>query len=488
MDKKLEYREWIFSVLKSIEMGVNGNHGGKTQKGGWAEMLYPYYTELFKEQSKRSETSEPDIDGIKHEIANRYNDHDKPVIYRILDAFQKQAEAVIGTPITSLLQFFNPNVVEEIPVFLSDRWYKKTKRAPLKKFYVCLCEMTGLSQVFDPIAARAILCFASGFKKTDPKFAHSKPSYLRTEHLLLDNCLLFRQTCGKSTRTFSYCVQTALKWFAREKELLSFTDVSVREITAEEVNRYAQHLKQLVRQGKLGRETANNYWNNFKTFVDFARSRRETNLELVSFLYNSWRVQNTKPSGVDILSDEEVKKLLEEIVRTSNYPLRDYLFFVILIDAGMRSSEALGLYVDEVSYVEENKVFILNVTGKGNEPRSVILSPSASIVLKIYLLASNPSPGEKLFSNPKGLEASYQILYRKFKRILGARKKGGLHRIKHTFVTKALESGAHPKMVMRKTGNKSYKIFKRHYIHHSRRFLQDEINKLPDYLDDGREK
>ena len=84
---------------------------------------------------------------------------------------------------------------------------------------------------------------------------------------------------------------------------------------------------------------------------------------------------------IHALSDEQVSALLRQPDRSRFVGLRDLCFMLLLLDTGLRLSEALGLRVAELDL----DAMSLKVLGKGGKERRVGLSPRLLAELKPYL-------------------------------------------------------------------------------------------------------
>lgn len=81
------------------------------------------------------------------------------------------------------------------------------------------------------------------------------------------------------------------------------------------------------------------------------------------------------------LTEAQVKALLEKPDRGKFVGARDYLFMLLLLDTGLRLSEALDLQIADMDLDDMTAI----VQGKGNKERRVGLSPRLLTQLKPYL-------------------------------------------------------------------------------------------------------
>ena len=88
------------------------------------------------------------------------------------------------------------------------------------------------------------------------------------------------------------------------------------------------------------------------------------------------------------LTSQEIRKLLKEVELQKNS--RDELVVKLLLFAGLRSSEVIGLGVSDVN-ITERKEHLLVRNSKGNKTRQVPLENNLRILIGDYLQKYNPS-------------------------------------------------------------------------------------------------
>ncbi len=137
---------------------------------------------------------------------------------------------------------------------------------------------------------------------------------------------------------------------------------------------------------------------------------------------------------------EEVNKFInaiDEYEFSSKYAARNRLIIKIILYTGVRVSEVLNLQQKDM--FDEDGMIILQVRGKGNKPRVVMIK--MSIIkndLKEWLSIKNCEQN-LLFCNNKGKKLTQAYISRVVEKILisaGIRKeKNGAHMLRHTFAT-----------------------------------------------------
>ncbi len=146
-----------------------------------------------------------------------------------------------------------------------------------------------------------------------------------------------------------------------------------------------------------------------------------------------------------VLSREEVAKLLAEPRGSEPRALRDRALLELMYACGLRASEAIGLHVSDVDL--DNGM--LAARGKGSKERLVPVGRQAVGALRTYLQRGRPaligmrSEGH-LFVNQRGSGLTRQGLY---KIVQGHARRAGLdgkmspHTLRHTFATHLLAGG-----------------------------------------------
>ena len=132
-------------------------------------------------------------------------------------------------------------------------------------------------------------------------------------------------------------------------------------------------------------------------------------------------------------------KILAAAVRKEPKP-RDAAILGVLVDAGLRRGEVVGLNVGDFSPTAAT----LHVLGKGNKERVIPLPKAAQKILRAYL-ATRPETGPEapLFVTAAGQRITHKVVTRVVRRI-GERIGRHLHphMFRHSYATELLERGA----------------------------------------------
>jgi integrase/recombinase XerD len=147
----------------------------------------------------------------------------------------------------------------------------------------------------------------------------------------------------------------------------------------------------------------------------------------------------------EVLSRDEVTRLMESPRGTAPPALRDRALLELLYACGLRASEAVDLQLEDIDLGEE----LLRARGKGSKERLVPIGRQAVSALRAYLERGRPAlvglrPERHVFVNRRGGRLSRQGLY---KIVQGHARGAGLeermspHTLRHSFATHLLAGG-----------------------------------------------
>ncbi|MBR6279852.1 MAG: tyrosine-type recombinase/integrase, partial [Bacteroidales bacterium] len=147
----------------------------------------------------------------------------------------------------------------------------------------------------------------------------------------------------------------------------------------------------------------------------------------------------------EVLSVEEVERILDSVTGSDWRALRDRAILEILYGCGLRVSEACGLLISHV-YLTEGFV---RVVGKGNKERLVPLGEMAADAFRAYLdarpQAAEPAFDDIAFLNKNGRPLSRVAIFNLVKDqalVAGVNKEISPHTFRHSFATHLIERGA----------------------------------------------
>jgi integrase/recombinase XerD len=147
----------------------------------------------------------------------------------------------------------------------------------------------------------------------------------------------------------------------------------------------------------------------------------------------------------NVLSRDEVTRLLAQPTGTSPAALRDRALLETMYACGLRATEAISLRLSELDL----EAGMLRARGKGSKERLVPIGRKAVETLEAYLVRGRPrlvglADESRVFVNHRGAGLSRQGLY---KIVQGHARSAGLdhrmspHTLRHTFATHLLAGG-----------------------------------------------
>jgi len=238
---------------------------------------------------------------------------------------------------------------------------------------------------------------------------------------------------GKSLKTVENYQRYLLAFekFGKMKE--------IGEISDEKVRQFRLHLN----RKNLKKNTQNYYLIALRSFLKYlARQGVEC--------HPAERIELAKTGerDLDLISDEELTRLLQSPNPKIFPGLRDKAILELLFSTGLRVSELCSLDADNIDLKKDE----FSVRGKGGKVRLVFLSEEAKSALKNYLDKRDLMDEEKLFViTPRQIER----IIKKYAIKAGIPKKVTPHVLRHSFATDLLRNGADIRSVQKLLGHSS---------------------------------
>ena len=188
--------------------------------------------------------------------------------------------------------------------------------------------------------------------------------------------------------------------------------------------------------------------------------------------------QNTR--SVSFLDSEQIKRLLSSPQISNELGLRDKAILETFFSTGLRVSELVKLNRDQIDLKRQE----FGVKGKGNKPRVVFLSDTASQWIERYLQSrqdhfkplfirysgsvDTQKNGEKMRLTARSIEK----IVAKYARRCGLSIKVSPHTLRHSFATDLLIGGADLRSVQEMLGHESIRTTQV-YTHVTNRHLKE---------------
>lgn len=242
----------------------------------------------------------------------------------------------------------------------------------------------------------------------------------------------------------------------------------VNEITDNDVEKVINILQS---RGLLG-STINRYLSSLSKMLRYA-NKRYSIYQLDKMPYIDWHKENNgRERYLELEEEKQIIKLL------TKWGMLDYsVFFIFLIDTGLRLGEALAIKKSMVSNL--NNSFVINLPSsitKNNEPRSVPLTQRTKV--NVSKLIKNIDRNELIFKHIKYWTA--ENTWRRLRKAMNLEndKEFVIHCLRHTCATRLAQSGkVELHMIGQMLGHKSWKMIKR-YSHLIPNNLMGAVNVL----------
>jgi len=176
-----------------------------------------------------------------------------------------------------------------------------------------------------------------------------------------------------------------------------------------------------------------------------------------------FKLPKAQRKTVDVLTDEEIKRLLDSFNLKTMTGARNYAICALMLDSGLR--------LDEVVTLETGNVYISAgyaiVNGKGNKQRTVPLGLNSKRALIRYMGRVPPqAPKTPLFVKDTLIplqQSTVKQLFRKLKTRAGIPRLRP-HLLRHSFATRYLDNGGDIYSLQQILGHTSLEMVKR-YVH-----------------------
>lgn len=279
----------------------------------------------------------------------------------------------------------------------------------------------------------------------------------------LEGFLIEQKIRGNSDKTVIYYTSSIGRFmaFAGSTQELSALSLPI-------LRRYALHL----READLNSITLQSYIRALRAFLTWCYVE-----ELLPVnLSEKFRLPKAQRKEIDVLTDEEARRLMASFNPRYLIHLRNYCICALMLDSGLRMNEVVTLDLQLLHLAEGYAI----VNGKGNKQRVVPLGLHSRKALLRYL---NRRPGcaqsDRVFlmSDLQPIsESTVKQMFRKLKKRVGIPRIKA-HLLRHTFATRYLENGGDIYSLQQILGHTSLEMVKR-YVHTTHR---KTVSKFADF-------
>ncbi len=203
------------------------------------------------------------------------------------------------------------------------------------------------------------------------------------------------RTLNKSEKTIAW-YRGSLEDFCRflEDAYQVETPARLADFTLERVREYilylrgrpafAKHPFLAERERPLSDASVNCYVRGLRGFASWLYEQEYTDTNILGRL----KAPKMTKKVVDILSDEEIARILAHLNTPTATNVRNRAIFLTLLDTGIRASELLTLTIPR-AHLDEGYLLVL---GKGKKERPVKIGQTAAQAIRLYLTRYRPEP------------------------------------------------------------------------------------------------
>jgi len=225
-------------------------------------------------------------------------------------------------------------------------------------------------------------------------------------------------------------------------------------------NKYDNHPLTPVREERLTPCTIRDHVETIKALFTWLSEEGYTETNKLEML----KYPKVPKKYVEVLSDEEIRKVLSIIDQDSPAGARNAAIMVTFLDTGLRVAELVNLKMGDAR-IEQG---YLKVMGKGSRERMVPIGVSTQRILLRYVLRYRPEPAhaeaDNFFLTSYRKPMTVNTVHLMLKRLGAAAgvKRLHAHLCRHTFATKYLLNGGDVFSLQQILGHSSLEMVRRY--------------------------
>ncbi|HLV45470.1 MAG TPA: tyrosine recombinase, partial [Flavobacterium sp.] len=250
-------------------------------------------------------------------------------------------------------------------------------------------------------------------------------------------------------------------------------DLSVQDITDDDIRSYLYHLSEYVSPATQSRTISA-----LRSFFDFLLLEKYANKNPVEFIELPRQIRKIPV----VLSTEEIDKMVACIDLSKDEGTRNKAIIETLYGCGLRVSELVSLRISDLFFEES----FIKVVGKGNKERFVPIADTTMKYINIYMkeirnqLNIQKGFEDILFLNRRGKQLTRAMIFTITKQLAqkaAINKQVSPHIFRHSFATHLLENGANLYAIQMMLGHESISTTEI-YMHVNRKQLRQTLEEF----------
>lgn len=182
---------------------------------------------------------------------------------------------------------------------------------------------------------------------------------------------------------------------------------------------------------------------------------------------------------VEVLSDDDVERLLFLIEDQSKVSKRDKAIILVLLYCGLRVSECTGLLIDNIDFITRQ----LTVVGKGLKERTIPCRKEVIVAIRDYMETERKknkhNASEYLFLSNRSVKMDRDAIARRLKKYGDTLNiKLYPHLFRHTFCTNLVKKNVNISTVSKLAGHSSVNTTMSNYLNISTEEMANAVDKL----------
>ncbi len=272
----------------------------------------------------------------------------------------------------------------------------------------------------------------------------------------LDDFLLDQKVRGNSLQTidyYSYALQIFSRFYGYDRDL---SDLTLRICK--------EYYLYLIDDKSINSVSVQSYIRGLRSFLRWLYNEDYIDVNICE----KFKLPKASRKVIDVLSDEEIDKLLAALSGDEWLTVRNRLIVALMLDSGLRLNEVVTL---RRSCVHLNDRYLI-VTGKGDKQRTVPFGEFTARTLSEYLKVTDSAGytdtliikvSETLCGFEGITQATIKNMFRRLKVRAGIPRLYP-HLLRHTFATRYLENGGNIYSLQQILGHTSLEMVKK-YLH-----------------------